>query len=122
MHTIIKRIMDVIFSFISLIILLPLFIPIILLLILTAQGEVLYFQERLGYKNKLFQISQSATMVKISLQMGPGFITLKGDFRVTKVGAFLRKTKINKLTQIINILKGDISFVGPRPLLLTSFE
>ena len=122
MHTIIKRIMDVIFSFISLIILLPLFIPIILLLILTAQGEVLYFQERLGYKNKLFQTSQSATMVKISLQMGPGFITLKGDFRVTKVGAFLRKTKINKLTQIINILKGDISFVGPRPLLLTSFE
>ena len=122
MHTIIKRIMDVIFSFISLIILLPLFIPIILLLILTAQGEVLYFQERLGYKNKLFQISQSATMVKISLQMGPGFITLKGDFRITKVGAFLRKTKINKLTQIINILKGDISFVGPRPLLLTSFE
>ena len=122
MHTITKRIMDVIFSFISLIILLPLFIPIILLLILTAQGEVLYFQERLGYKNKLFQISQSATMVKISLQMGPGFITLKGDFRVTKVGAFLRKTKINKLTQIINILKGDISFVGPRPLLLTSFE
>ena len=122
MYTIVKRIMDVIFSFISLIILLPLFIPIILLLILTAEGEVLYFQERLGYKNKLFQISQSATMVKISLQMGPGFITLKGDFRVTKVGAFLRKTKINKLTQIINILKGDISFVGPRPLLLTSFE
>jgi lipopolysaccharide/colanic/teichoic acid biosynthesis glycosyltransferase len=122
MHTIIKRIMDVIFSFISLIILLPLFIPIILLLILTAQGEVLYFQERLGYKNKLFQIWKFETMVKISLQMGPGFITLKGDFRVTKVGAFLRKTKINKLPQIINILKGDISFVGPRPLLLTSFE
>jgi lipopolysaccharide/colanic/teichoic acid biosynthesis glycosyltransferase len=122
MHTIIKRIMDVIFSFISLIILLPLFIPIILLLILTAEGEVLYFQERLGYKNKLFQIWKFETMVKISLQMGPGFITLKGDFRVTKVGAFLRKTKINKLPQIINILKGDISFVGPRPLLLTSFE
>ena len=61
--------MDIMFSLILLILFLPIFIPIILLLILTAQGEVLYFQERLGYKNKLFQISQSATMVKISLQM-----------------------------------------------------
>jgi lipopolysaccharide/colanic/teichoic acid biosynthesis glycosyltransferase len=122
MYTIVKRIMDVIFSFISLIILLPLFIPIILLLILTAEGEVLYFQERLGYKNKLFQIWKFVTMLKNPLQMGSGSISLKDDFRVTKVGAFLRKTKINKFPQIINILKGDISFVGPRPLMLSFFD
>ena len=122
MYTIIKRIMDIMFSLILLILFLPIFIPIIILLILTAEGEVLYFQERLGYKNKFFQIWKFATMLKNSLQMGSGSITLKGDFRVTKVGAFLRKTKINELPQIINILKGDISFVGPRPLLLTSFE
>ena len=110
------------FSLILLILFLPIFIPIIILLILTAEGEVLYFQERLGYKNKFFQIWKFATMLKNSLQMGSGSITLKGDFRVTKVGAFLRKTKINELPQIINILKGDISLVGPRPLVTKTFS
>ena len=110
------------FSVISLILLLPLFIPIILLLLFSAEGEVLYFQDRLGYKNKPFQIWKFATMLKNSLQMGSGTITIKDDFRVTRVGKILRKTKINELPQIVNILKGDISFVGPRPLILSSFE
>ena len=114
--------MDIIFSILALLLLVPLFVPIILLLLLTAEGYVLYFQERLGYKNKPFQIWKFATMLKNSLQMGSGTITLKDDFRVTSVGKFLRKTKINELPQIVNILKGDISFVGPRPLILSSFE
>ena len=114
--------MDIIFSILALILLLPLFIPIILLLLITAEGEVLYFQNRLGFKNKPFKIWKFATMIKNSLQMGSGSITLKNDFRVTKAGKFLRKTKINELPQIINILKGDISFVGPRPLVMTTFE
>ena len=122
MYIIFKRIMDVMFSILAIILLLPLFIPITLLLLLTAEGQVLYFQERLGYKNKPFQIWKFATMLKNSLQIGSGSITLKNDFRVTRVGKFLRKTKINELPQIINILKGDISFVGPRPLILSSFE
>ena len=110
------------FSILAIILLLPLFIPITLLLLLTAEGQVLYFQERLGYRNKPFQIWKFATMLRNSLQMGSGTITLKDDFRVTRVGKFLRKTKINELPQIVNILKGDISFVGPRPLILSSFE
>ena len=122
MYIIFKRVMDIIFSVFALILLLPIFIPIVLLLLITAEGEVLYFQERLGYKNKPFQIWKFATMIKNSLQMGSGSITLKNDFRVTKVGKYLRKTKINELPQIINILKGDISFVGPRPLVQTTFE
>ena len=122
MYIIFKRIMDVMFSILAIILLLPLFIPITLLLLLTAEGQVLYFQERLGYKNKPFQIWKFATMLKNSLQIGSGSITLKDDFRVTRVGKFLRKTKINELPQIVNILKGDISFVGPRPLILSSFE
>ena len=122
MYIILKRIMDVMFSILAIILLLPLFIPITLLLLLTAEGQVLYFQERLGYKNKPFQIWKFATMLKNSLQIGSGSITLKNDFRVTRVGKFLRKTKINELPQIVNILKGDISFVGPRPLILSSFE
>ena len=122
MYIIFKRVMDIIFSILALLLLVPLFVPIILLLLLTAEGYVLYFQERLGYKNKPFQIWKFATMLKNSLQMGSGTITLKDDFRVTSVGKFLRKTKLNELPQIVNILKGDISFVGPRPLILSSFE
>ena len=60
-------------------------------------------------------------MVKNSINMGAGSITLKNDPRVTKIGLFLRKTKINELPQIVNILKGDISLVGPRPLLPKTF-
>ena len=122
MYKIIKRVMDIVFSILAIILLLPLFIPITLLLLLTAEGQVLYFQERLGYRNKPFQIWKFATMLKNSLQMGSGTITLKDDFRVTRIGKFLRKTKLNELPQIVNILKGDISFVGPRPLILSSFE
>jgi len=114
--------MDIVFSILAIILLLPLLIPVILLLLLTAEGQVFYFQERLGYKNKPFQIWKLATMLKNSLQMGSGTITIKDDFRVTRVGKILRKTKINELPQIVNILKGDISFVGPRPLILSSFE
>ena len=114
--------MDIIFSILAILLLLPLFIPVILLLLFTGEGCVLYYQERLGYKNKPFQIWKFATMLKNSLQMGSGTITLKNDFRVTRVGKILRKTKINELPQIVNILKGDISFVGPRPLILSSFE
>ena len=122
MYRIIKRVMDIVFSILALLLLLPIFVPITLLLLLTAEGYVLYFQERLGYKNKPFQIWKFATMLKNSLQIGSGTITLKDDFRVTSVGKFLRRTKINELPQIVNILKGDISFVGPRPLILSSFE
>jgi lipopolysaccharide/colanic/teichoic acid biosynthesis glycosyltransferase len=122
MNIIFKRAMDIIFSTLILILLAPLFIPITLLLLCTAEGQVLYFQERLGYKNKPFQIWKFATMLKNSLELGSGSITLKDDFRVTKVGKYLRKTKINELPQIINILKGDISFVGPRPLIQNTFD
>ena len=121
MYIIFKRAMDVIFSTLILILLAPLFIPITLLLLCTAEGQVLYFQERLGYKNKPFQIWKFATMLKNSMNIGTGSITLQNDPRVTRIGSFLRKTKINELPQIINILKGDISLVGPRPLVTKTF-
>ena len=104
------------------IILLPIFIPIIIILKFTAEGEVFYFQERIGLNNSRFQIWKFATMLKNSMDMGSGSITLQNDFRVTKIGVFLRKTKINELPQIINILKGDISLVGPRPLVDKTFS
>jgi lipopolysaccharide/colanic/teichoic acid biosynthesis glycosyltransferase len=121
MYKLSKRLLDVLISLFALTLLLPLFIPIIIILRLTAEGEIFYFQERIGLKNSRFQIWKFATMLKNSMNMGTGSITLQNDFRVTPVGKVLRKTKINELPQIINILKGDISIVGPRPLVTKTF-
>ena len=84
---------------------------------LTGEGEIFYLQERVGYKNSKFKILKFATMLKNSLEIGTGSITLENDFRVTRFGKFLRKTKINELPQLVNIIKGDITIVGPRPVL-----
>ena len=122
MYNFLKRILDVFLSMIGLIILSPFFLLIIIVLKLSAEGEVFYFQERLGIYNSRFKLWKFATMLKNSMNMGTGSITIKNDPRVTKIGAFLRKTKINELPQIINILKGDISIVGPRPLVDKTFK
>ena len=121
MYKFLKRLLDVIVSLITLIILLPVFIPIIIILRFTAEGEIFYFQERFGIHNSRIKIWKFATMLKNSMSMGTGSITLQNDPRVTKIGFFLRKTKINELPQIINILRGDISLVGPRPLVKKTF-
>ena len=122
MYNFFKRLLDVFVSLITLIILLPVFLPIIIILRFSAEGEVFYFQERIGFQNSKFKIWKFATMLKNSMNLGTGSITLQNDPRVTKVGSFLRKTKINELPQIINILKGDISLVGPRPLVARTFN
>jgi lipopolysaccharide/colanic/teichoic acid biosynthesis glycosyltransferase len=114
--------LDISVSFLALIILLPLFVPTIIILKFSAEGEVFYFQERYGIYNSQFKIWKFATMLKNSMNMGSGSITLKNDQRVTKIGSFLRKTKINELPQIFNIIKGDISLVGPRPLVHKTFS
>ncbi len=115
MYLLFKRLLDILVSLFALLILLPLFIPIIFLLALTGENEVFYFQQRIGKNSKYFNIWKFATMLKNSPTLGTGMITLRNDPRVTKVGKFLRKTKINELPQIINILLGDMSLVGPRP-------
>ena len=117
-----KRLLDFIVSIFTLIILLPVFIPIIIILRFSSEGEVFYFQERYGIYNSKFQIWKFATILKNSMNIGSGSITLKDDPRVTRIGSFLRKTKINELPQIINIIKGDISLVGPRPLVAKTFN
>lgn len=97
-------------------------IPLILILLFTGEHEIFYGQKRIGYKNKEFRIWKFATMIKDSPNIGTGEITLRNDPRVTKVGRFLRRTKINELPQLINVLLGDMSIVGPRPLMKKSFE
>lgn len=122
MYRFVKRFFDFLFSLITMIILLPFTIPLILILVFTGEHEVFYGQKRIGYKNKEFRIWKFATMIKDSPNMGTGEITLRNDPRVTKVGRFLRRTKINELPQLINVLVGDMSIVGPRPLMKKSFE
>lgn len=115
MYSILKRIFDLVLAFIALVLLLPVFIPVILILRFTAEREVFYFQNRIGKDCKYFDIWKFATMLKNSSNMGTGDITLRNDPRVTPFGKFLRKSKINELPQIINVLLGDMSIVGPRP-------
>lgn len=117
MYIFFKRILDLGLASATIVVLLPLLVPIIIILRLTGEGEIFYLQERIGFKNSRFKIWKFATMLKNSLDIGTGSITLQDDFRVTKFGKFLRKTKINELPQLYNILKGDISIVGPRPVL-----
>lgn len=115
MYRIIKRIIDILLSLLALIILIPLFIPIMIGLKLTGEGYIFYFQKRIGKNSKYFDIWKFATMLKDSPNIGTGMITIKNDPRLTPMGAFLRKSKINELPQIVNVLLGDMSIVGPRP-------
>ncbi len=120
-YNLIKRFFDILASGIAIIILSPLLIPIIVGLRLTGEGYIWYKQERIGHKNKPFLILKFATMLKDSPNMKGGLITTKKDPRVTPMGGFLRKYKINELPQLFNIFFGDISVVGPRPLVKKIF-
>ncbi|MBA6153382.1 sugar transferase [Gelidibacter maritimus] len=122
MYRAFKRGCDIVVSGIALVILAPLLIPIMIGLKLTGEGYIWYKQERVGYKNRPFLIWKFATMLKDSPNMAGGVLTTKKDPRITPMGGFLRKSKINELPQLINIFKGDMSIVGPRPLMRVSFE
>ena len=122
MYNILKRSFDILTSGIAILILSPLLIPIIIGLKLTGEGYVFYKQERVGYENKPFLIWKFATMLKDSSKMPGGIMTTKKDPRITPMGGFLRKSKINELPQLFNIFFGNMSVVGPRPVMKVSFE
>jgi len=122
MYYFFKRVFDVLSSGIAILVLSPLLIPVIIGLKLTGEGYVWYKQERIGYKNKPFLIWKFATMLKDSANMPGGIMTTKRDPRITPMGGFLRKSKINELPQLFNIFFGRMSVVGPRPVMRVSFE
>lgn len=122
MYKVIKRFCDVIMALVALIVFLPLMLIVCIILLFTNEHEVFYRQKRIGFRNKPFYIWKFATMVKNSPNLGTGEITLRNDPRVTSVGKILRKTKINELPQILNVLIGEMSIVGPRPLMEVSFN
>lgn len=116
-----QRFFDIAFSGLALIVLGPLLLPIVVILRLTGEGEVFYKQQRVGIGGENFGLLKFATMLKDSPSIGAGEITVKGDPRILPFGHFLRKTKLNELPQLINILEGDISVVGPRPMVPSTF-
>jgi lipopolysaccharide/colanic/teichoic acid biosynthesis glycosyltransferase len=116
-----KRLIDFILALIATTVLLPILIPVAIGLLATGEHYVFYFQERIGYKNKKFFIWKFATMLKNSPNMSGGLHTTRRDPRILPMGGFLRKTKLNELPQLINILKGDMSVIGPRPLVDKTF-
>ena len=115
------RFFDILFSGTALLLLSPLLIPIIITLRLTGEGEVFFSQERVGQGGVNFKLFKFATMLKNSPNIGTGTVTMRGDPRVLPVGAFLRKTKINELPQLLNIFFGNMSVIGPRPLTAQTF-
>ena len=122
MYKFFKRLTDVLLAGLALIILSPILLIAIIFLSITGEHEVFYYQKRIGYKNKPFYIWKFATMLKNSPNVGTGHITLRNDARVTWLGKILRITKINELPQIINVFKGDMTIVGPRPLMESGFK
>ena len=117
-----QRLFDVVFSGGALIVLLPIFLPLLVLLRLTGEGEIFFLQDRIGRKGKYFKLYKFATMLKNSPNIGTGTVTLYNDPRVLPLGGFLRTTKINELPQLINIFKGDMSVIGPRPQTQRCFD
>ena len=122
MYAVLKRMMDITLSGLALLLLSPLLIPVCVALWLTGEHHVFYFQERIGLKNRKFGIWKFATMLKNSPNMAGGLHTTRRDPRVLPLGHFLRITKINELPQLVNILLGDMSIVGPRPLVDKTFD
>ncbi len=116
------RLFDIVLSLFALLLFLPLLLPIMLILRVTGEGEVFYCQKRVGINERNFWLLKFATMVKNSADIGTGTLTLKDDPRVLPFGKFLRKTKLNELPQLFNVLIGDMSLIGPRPLTRETFN
>lgn len=116
------RFFDILFSLIAIIILFPFMIPIMIGLKLTGEHDIFYGQERIGKGGKPFKLWKFATMLRNSPNMEGGTFTSKNDPRILPMGNFLRKTKINELPQLLNILSGDMSVIGYRPLVKKGYD
>ena len=121
-YYIIKRLLDIFFSFIFLVISIPIFIIVAILIKIEDGGSVFYKQERVGYKRKKFNCYKFRSMYEKAKQSDNEIYDLSVKFtdedfsRITKIGEFLRKYSIDEIPQLINVLKGEMSLVGPRPM------
>jgi len=111
----IKRIFDILSAFSLIILFFPLFLIISLLIMCEDKGTPFFIQERIGKDFRIFKIIKFRTMALNSETTGTGIFTNANDIRITKVGKYLRKYSLDELTQLFNVIKGDMSFIGPRP-------
>ena len=125
-YRILKRILDIVASLFGLVVLSPVFLVVSILIYIEDKGKVIFFQDRNGLNNAVFKMYKFRSMIANAPAMraelgkyneldGPAF-KMKDDPRITKIGAFIRKTSIDELPQLMNVLKGEMSLVGPRPL------
>jgi lipopolysaccharide/colanic/teichoic acid biosynthesis glycosyltransferase len=121
MYSFVKRFFDLLFALFAIAILFIPLLPVIIGLLISGEHFVFYYQKRVGQHLKNFDIIKFATMLKNSPNLGTGTITTRNDPRVLPMGKFLRITKLNELPQILNVLIGNMSFVGPRPLVSKQF-
>ncbi len=114
-RSVIKRGLDLLLSFLALVILSPVLLLTALAVLLDSGRPVLFRQERIGFKGKVFQIYKFRTMILNAEHTGSGVYSEAGDTRVTRIGRFLRASSLDELPQLFNILRGDMSLIGPRP-------
>lgn len=117
-----QRFFDIFFSVAAILVLSPILLSTCIILRLTGEGEIFYKQKRVGRLGRSIEIIKFATMLKNSPNIGTGTVTLRNDPRVLPVGRFLRKSKINEIPQLFNVLLGDMSLIGPRPQTQRCFE
>lgn len=116
------RTFDFILSSLAILVLLPILLPVMLILLCTGEHHVFYLQNRVGQGGQTFSVFKFATMLLNSPSLPGGFITQAGDPRVLPFGKLLRKTKINELPQLFNVWLGQMSVIGPRPVVASHFE
>ena len=115
MYKYLKRLLDVVFAVVAVIILLPIMLLTVVAVRLESEGPALFKQDRIGLNGKVFKIYKFRSMCQGAEHTGTGVYSGADDMRVTKVGKIIRATSIDELPQLFNIIKGDMSFVGPRP-------
>lgn len=115
MKLFLKRLMDIVLSSIALIVFIPLFLIISILIKLDSKGPIFFIQERRTKNGKIFKIYKFRSMCIGAEKLGTGLFNFKNDSRITRIGNFLRKSSLDELPQLFNVIKGDISLVGPRP-------
>ena len=115
MYKSLKRFLDFTISLMALLVLWPVLLVVAIIIKITSPGPVIFKQKRIGLNGKVFEIYKFRSMVVGAESQGSGVYSGKGDARVTPIGKIIRATSIDELPQFINILKGEMSFVGPRP-------
>lgn len=116
-NDIIKRAFDLIVASLLLLVLFPLMLLVSVAIKMETHGPVFFRQTRLGLKGRTFSIFKFRSMISENTHLGATLVTHAGDPRITRIGNFLRKTRMDELPQLINVVKGDMSLVGPRPLM-----